>query len=318
MYIDMRNRPNTDRSPGWHYGLWLERIQEAERLGAAAVWLTEHHFFDDGYLPQCWTFAAAIAARTESVRIGSAVSLLPLHHPLDIAEQVALVDVISAGRVEAGFGVGYRVPEYRAFGGDFKRRYGVFAERIEEMRSAWGEGGGHGRRITPGPVQRPLPLWAGFGGPKGSRMAGRLGLGLQSLDRSLLDTYLEGLEEGGRPASEARMGGSLDFFLTEDPERAWNQIAPHVLYRWESYNRYMFEGTSREADPPQFYPEKIRDRFLIGTPDQVADGIRERTAGLPVTDVFGWSDYPGLADDVVERQIELAFTKLAPLLVEAP
>jgi alkanesulfonate monooxygenase SsuD/methylene tetrahydromethanopterin reductase-like flavin-dependent oxidoreductase (luciferase family) len=115
MYVDMRNPPHRRRPWASHYGRWLERIEEAERLGADAVWLTEHHFFDDGYLPQCWTLAAAIAARTHRIRIGTAVALLPLHNALEVAEQIALVDVISGGRVEPGFGVGYRKPEYSTF-----------------------------------------------------------------------------------------------------------------------------------------------------------------------------------------------------------
>src|SRR6476646_7043721 len=99
MYVDMRNPPEWSRPYAAHYGRWLERIEEAERLGAESVWLTEHHFFDDGYLPQLWTFAAAVAARTEHVRIGTAVNLLPLHTGIELAEQIALVDVISDGRV---------------------------------------------------------------------------------------------------------------------------------------------------------------------------------------------------------------------------
>src|SRR5207247_1723546 len=137
--------------------------------------------------PQLWTFAAAIAARTSRVRIGTAVNLLPLHSAIELAEQIALVDVISEGRVEPGFGVGYRKPEYRAFDGDFKRRYGVFAERVREIRALWGETPGAERTVTPPPVQQPIPMWAGVGGPMGARMAGRLGLGLQSSNRAIMD-----------------------------------------------------------------------------------------------------------------------------------
>src|SRR5689334_3527266 len=126
LYVDMRKAPKDGRSWSSHYGRWLERIEEAERLGSPAIWLTEHHFFDDGYLPQIWTMAAAIAARTKKIRIGSAVALLPLHSSIELAEQIALCDIISAGRIEPGFGVGYRRPEYQAFEGDFKHRYGVY------------------------------------------------------------------------------------------------------------------------------------------------------------------------------------------------
>jgi len=315
MYVDMRNAPAWRRPWGSHYGRWLERIEEAERLGADAVWLTEHHFFDDGYLPQCFTFAAAVAARTSRLRIGTAVALLPLHAPIELAEQVALVDVISDGRVEPGFGVGYRKPEYRAFGGDFKHRYRVFADGIRELRALWGEEPGATRTVTPAPLQRPVPMWGGFGGPMGARTAGRLGLGLQSIVPELHDEYLVGLAAGGHDASTARMAGQVEFFLSDDPDRAWAEIGEHVVYRWNSYNRYMFEGTSREADPPRYFDvDAVRDRFLIGTAEEVASVIRERTAGLPVTDIYSWSDYPGISDSLIDRHLELTFTQLAPLL----
>jgi alkanesulfonate monooxygenase SsuD/methylene tetrahydromethanopterin reductase-like flavin-dependent oxidoreductase (luciferase family) len=315
MYVDMRNPPRWPRPWARHYGRWLERIEEVEHLGAEAVWLTEHHFFDDGYLPQCWTFAAAIAARTSRIRIGTAVALLPLHSAIETAEQVALVDVISDGRVEPGFGVGYRKPEYVAFRGDFKRRYAVFAERIREMRALWGETEGAERTVTPAPLQRPMPMWGGFGGPMGARTAGRLGLGLQSLDRTLLDEYRAGLARGGYDSGAARLAGQIEFFLSDDPERAWAQIGEHAAYRWESYNRYMFEGTSREADAPRYFDAaRLRERFPIGTPEQIAEVIRQRTDGLPVTDVYSWSDYPGIPDELVDRHLQLTFSELAPLL----
>jgi alkanesulfonate monooxygenase SsuD/methylene tetrahydromethanopterin reductase-like flavin-dependent oxidoreductase (luciferase family) len=252
MYVDMRNAPAWGRPWSSHYGRWLERIEEGERLGAEAIWLTEHHFFDDGYLPQCWTFAAAIAARTSRIRIGTAVALLPLHTAIETAEQVALVDVISGGRVEPGFGVGYRKPEYQAFEADFKHRYGVFAERVREMRRLWGEKPGAPRTVTPAPVQNPIPLWGGFGGPMGARTAGRLGLGLQSMSPQLYEPYVEALEAHGHGRAAARMSGQVEFFISDDPEKTWAEIRDHVLYRWNSYNRYMFEGTRREADPPQY------------------------------------------------------------------
>jgi alkanesulfonate monooxygenase SsuD/methylene tetrahydromethanopterin reductase-like flavin-dependent oxidoreductase (luciferase family) len=315
MYVDMRNPPEWSRPYAAHYGRWLERIEEAERLGADAVWLTEHHFFDDGYLPQCFTYAAAIAARTSRIRIGTAVALLPLHRPIELAEQIAIVDIISDGRVEPGFGVGYRKPEYLAFEGDFKHRYGVFAEGIREMRRLWGEEPGAERTVTPPPIQQPVPMWGGFGGPMGARTAGRLGLGLQSIARELYEPYLIGLDAGGHDASTAKMAGQVEFFLSDDPERTWAEIGEHVVYRWNSYNRYMFEGTARAADPPRYFDlDAIKKRFVIGSAEEVAAVITKRVAGLPVTDMYTWSDYPGIADDLVDRHLELTFTQLAPRL----
>jgi alkanesulfonate monooxygenase SsuD/methylene tetrahydromethanopterin reductase-like flavin-dependent oxidoreductase (luciferase family) len=315
MYVDMRNAPQWARPWPQHYGRWLERIEEAERLGADAVWLTEHHFFDDGYLPQCFTFAAAIAARTERIRIGTAVALLPLHAPIELAEQIALVDVISDGRIEPGFGVGYRKPEYLAFGGDFKRRYTVFADGIRELRRLWGEEPGADRTVTPPPVQRPMPMWGGFGGPMGARTAGRLGLGLQTIDRELYTEYQQGLVAGGHDPATARLSGGTEFFCCDDPDKMWSEIGEHVVYRWNSYNRHMFEGTRREAEAPRFFDvDALRSRFLMGTPAQIADTLRERTDGLPVTDLYAWSDFPGMSDELIDRHLHLTFSELAPLL----
>jgi alkanesulfonate monooxygenase SsuD/methylene tetrahydromethanopterin reductase-like flavin-dependent oxidoreductase (luciferase family) len=318
LYADMRNRPGSGNTAAQHYGRWLERFQDADRRGCASIWLTEHHFFDDDYLPQIWTLAAAIAAKTERVRIGSAVALLTLHNVLDTAEQVALVDVLSNGRAEPGFGVGYRKLEYQAYEGDFKHRYGVFRQRIPQLRALWGEEPADGvRTITPAPVQRPMPLWGGFGGPQGARLAGELGLGLQSLDPTLLAPYREGLAASGRDPAQAQMSGHMDIFVTDDPERAWAELAPHVAYRWDSYNRHAVQGTRREHEPVEpIDVEARRGGFLLGTADQIIAAIRERTAGLPVTEIYAWADYPGLPEDTVERHLELLMTEVAPRLAK--
>ena len=317
MYLEMKNPPAWKRPWPQHYGRWLERIAEADRLGADAVWLTEHHFFDDGYLPQCWTLAAAIVARTKSMRIGSAVTLLPLHPSIDLAEQIALVDVISGGRAEPGFGVGYRKSEYIGYGCDFNHRYDEFAKRIHQLRRFWGEEPGAATTVTPGPIQQPLPMWAGFGGPKGARTAGQLGLGLLSIDPALLEPYREGLAAGGRDPSTARMANHVELFLTDDPERAWAQIEAHVVYRWRSLNRYMFglkESEAEDVTHPYFEKEAILKRVLLGTPEQVAATLREHIGDLPVTDLYLFSDFPGLPDELIDQNLELAFTRLAPLL----
>ena len=111
------------------------------------------------------------------------------------------------------------------------------------------------------------------------------------------------------------MAGGLEFFCSDDPERTWAEIGDHVVYRWNSYNRYMFEGTSRAADPPQHFDlAAVKDRFLIGSPEQIAAAVRERIEGLPVTDIYTWSDYPGIADELIDQHLQLTFSELAPLL----
>src|SRR3979490_673520 len=99
LYLDMRNPPQWRRPWARHYGRWIELIEEADRLGTDSIWLSEHHFFEDGYLAQPLVFAAAVAARTKRARIGTAVMLPALKQAAQLAEEAALVDLISDGRL---------------------------------------------------------------------------------------------------------------------------------------------------------------------------------------------------------------------------
>jgi alkanesulfonate monooxygenase SsuD/methylene tetrahydromethanopterin reductase-like flavin-dependent oxidoreductase (luciferase family) len=123
LLFDLRNPEQWHRPWAGHYARTLEWCEEADQRGVGGLWFTEHHLFEDGYLPQPLTFAAAVAARTRRARIGTSVVLPALHHPVDLAEQAALVDLISGGRLELGLGAGYRVPEYQLLGADFGRRF---------------------------------------------------------------------------------------------------------------------------------------------------------------------------------------------------
>src|SRR5215472_5746623 len=122
----------------------IDLVVDAERRGAHAVWLTEQHGFEDGYLSQPLALAAALAVRTKSMRIGTAVLLAPLRHPLHVAEEAVLVDVLSDGRLELGLGAGYVRPEFEAFGADEARRYLVTEACVRRLQRllAGGEPGG--------------------------------------------------------------------------------------------------------------------------------------------------------------------------------
>jgi alkanesulfonate monooxygenase SsuD/methylene tetrahydromethanopterin reductase-like flavin-dependent oxidoreductase (luciferase family) len=162
------------------YAECFEEIEEAERIGYAGVWLSEHHFVDDGYLPSPLVVAAAIAARTERVTIGTNVLLLPMHHSLRVAEDAAVVDLISGGRFVLGVGQGYVQHEFEVLGFNRKNRPSLFEEGVEIIRRAWEEGsiGYEGKRwrfedlpFEPRPGRRP-PIYIGaFAGPAIDRAA---------------------------------------------------------------------------------------------------------------------------------------------------
>ena len=318
VYFDLRNAPRWPQDPARLYAFTLELCEEAEGLGAHSVWLSEHHLFDDGYLPQPLTFAAAVAARTTRVRIGTAVLLAPLHGAAEIAEQVAIVDLVRDGRVELGLGAGYRVPEFELFGADLAARYRVTDARVGELRAIWAEG-----RVTPAPVQPRIPIWLGYQGPQGARRAGRMGEGLLSANAALHPPYADGLRDGGHDPASGRMVGSFQGFVSDDPDRDWPEVSRHLAYQLDSYRRYLVEGTDAPAPKP-VDPEWVRARdtdaplasFLYGTPDDVAQAVRARTAGAPVETVFFWASVGGMSEATSLQHVQTLCTRLAPLLAD--
>ena len=166
LYFDLRNPPAWEVPWAQHYARALETMEQAEALGASALWLTEHHFFADGYLPQPLTMAAAVAARTTRVRIGTAVYLPLLRNPVQVAEEAAIVDILSGGRLDLGIGVGYQPAEFAAFGARMNRRFADLESHVGALRSPAGP-------VTPKPIQVTAPVVGGFSraprGPPGRR-----------------------------------------------------------------------------------------------------------------------------------------------------
>ncbi len=317
IYFDLRNPPGWPTDSNRLYGFTLEMCQEAERLGCASIWLSEHHLFDDGYLPQPLTFAAAVAARTHEARIGTAIVIAPLHHPAALAEQASIVDIVSNGRLDLGLGAGYRVPEFDLFGADLSKRYTTTDDCARQLRDLW-------RQITPSPVQDRVPIWMGYQGPKGARRAGRLGEGLLCANADLWPQYRAGLVEAGHDPATGRMAGGINGWVTDDPEGDWPLVAKHVAAQFDSYRRHMVEGTDIPV-PRAVDPERLRSRatargpldsIMYGTPAEVAAQIRSLTAGAPVSDVFLWASLAGMPEDQVARGVQTICTGLAPLLTD--
>src|ERR1700738_4958147 len=182
LMFSFRNPPKWKKPWADVYESQLEQTKLAEDLGYDTVWLTEHHFAEDGYSPSLMTLAGAVAAKTQRVRIGTFLLLLPLHNAVRVAEDAATVDVISRGRFDLGIGKGYARHEFLGYGIPSKERASRFEEGIDVMRGIWTQEpfsfqGKHYNlqniRLTPKPVQHPPP--AALGGrsqSKGCRSRG--------------------------------------------------------------------------------------------------------------------------------------------------
>ena len=302
IYFDLRD-PVPWRV-GWStiYGRSIEAAEEAERLGLRSVWLTEHHLFEDGYLPQPLVFAAALAARTRRLRIGTAVLLAPLRPAIDIAEQAAVVDQLSGGRLELGLGAGYRVPAYDAFGVAPDERFALLEDRALEVRALWAEG-----RVTPTPCQESLPIWIGAHGSRGAALAGRVGAGLLAVNPALWEPYLEAYAAAGHERPAPKASGPWSVVLADDPERTRAIVQPYADHQWEVYDAYAREGVSGRQLTVLF------ERRGTGSPpptrvvtvDEAVAGLRALAEKLPVGEVFVYERVAGTPDDVAARHVEL-------------
>ncbi len=308
LLYDFRNPPR------WHvpaerlYAETLDHIQAAEAMGFDVAWVTEHHFIDDEYLPSVIPAAAAIAARTSRITIGTAVLLLPLHDALRVAEDAAVVDVLSGGRLRLGLGLGYKVEEFEAFGVPRRARASLMDEGIEVIRRAWADGpasfeGSHYNfrdiNVTPKPVQRPGPeIWLAGRAEAPVRRAARVGDGLIAVGGpDLYAMYSDALAPEGKPGP-ANLAAFASSYPTPDPEATWSEIGPHYMHRRENYADWY--GTAADLPSDVAWKQMVaslgdrgtRDRVLK-SPEAVVEEVRALEA-LGVTSLLYFATFPGL------------------------
>jgi alkanesulfonate monooxygenase SsuD/methylene tetrahydromethanopterin reductase-like flavin-dependent oxidoreductase (luciferase family) len=179
---------NNQREPNQFVSDILEEAVYAERVGLHSAWIGEHHFSTLGVLSCPDLVLANVAARTTRIRLAPAVTVLPLHHPIRVAEQWATLDLLSGGRVDFAAGRGYDRREYAPFNVSFEDNQTIFEEGMELVRRLWSSDGAishHGKyyqfegvAITPRPIQRPIPAYIGSFSKPSIELAGRLGCGL--------------------------------------------------------------------------------------------------------------------------------------------
>jgi probable F420-dependent oxidoreductase len=311
------------------YAECFEEIEESERLGFTGLWLSEHHFVDDGYLPSPLVVAAAIAARTRRLTIGTNVLLLPMHHPLRVAEDAAVVQLISGGRFVLGVGQGYVQHEFEALGFDRKYRPSLLEEGVEVIKHAWEEGstGYEGKRwrfddlpFEPRPEKRP-PIYVGaFADPAIDR-AVRLADGFLASTGggALADTYRrvrEALARHGRDDEDFPFIASGVVYVHEDPERALADVAPAISYQ---RSRYAEWGTDRDRPRPEpVRPEDLPwERYLVGSPDEVAEGLIRLHQEAPYDHYCFWGRLPGITHEQALANARLFASEVIPKVRDA-
>jgi len=231
------------------YAAALEMAEWGERNGCMAVQVSEHHGSPDGYLPAPLTLATAMAARTRTLSIQVAALVLPLHDPIELAEQMAVLDILSGGRVSYVCALGYRPEEYAMFGREMRRRGERMDACLAALRQAFRgepfEFEGRPVQVTPRPLTPGGPtLLLGGGSPAAVRRAARFGLGMitQGGDPQLQELYLEACAEAGTTPGlfvNPPAGSVLSAFVAEDPDAAWREMGPYLLRDAQRYAAWL-------------------------------------------------------------------------------
>lgn len=324
LWYDFRNPERWRRPFEQMYSEYLDQIATAESLGYGSVWLTEHHFCEDGYTPSPLVILSAIGQRTRRMRLGTNLMILPLHDPIRIAEDSATLSLLTGGRFDLGVGIGYKQSEFAQFGRELKQRPSLVEEAIEIIRRGWsGETVDfEGKRfrvdkhkITPCPEHLPRIFLGGMSEPAIDRAA-RIADGFLSTGGIGQDMYIESLRRNGKdPASGTIVAGHWAI-ISEDPERELARIGEHLLYQANEYIRWGAFG------PPETTPlfetpaaAVANGLYELWDAEQAVTNLNALIDTYPqVKDIHFWAQFPGESVESGQRRLEYIAAKVLPRL----
>ena len=327
----------------------LAQICLADELGFETAWLAEGHFqLDHCANPSPQLLNAAIAVRTERIRLGTAVTLLPIHNPLRIAEEAAVLDVLSGGRVELGVGRGFHKRHFTAYGVSYDERTARLAEGLEVLRLAWAdppltyEGryyDYHDIPVTPKPLQGAnIPIRMAAESDESIELAAQRGLPiltainssrwekLRHLTQKYRDLRAEATGDPGSPTDNTLQ---VPVYVAEDGDRARAEAQPSILQWWKVAGETIRASYApRGADPSTIdyslarttlesadlsYEEIVDELAAVGNPDEVAAQIERLTDAFSCGQIMCWFNWGGLiSHEKVRASMRLFMQEVAP------
>ncbi|HEX5948218.1 MAG TPA: LLM class flavin-dependent oxidoreductase [Actinomycetota bacterium] len=313
----------------------VELSRLAETLGYDSVWVSEHHGSSDGYLPSLLPMLAGLATATDRVQLGTGVILTPFHHPLRLAEDAAVVDLLSGGRLILGLGLGWREEEFRMFEIPIRERVRRTTETVEILRKAWtGRRFDHeGRafrldrvKVTPAPAREPgPPIYLGGFVEDAVRRAGRLGDGyIRSRGglehaRDSLAVAEDGAREAGKDPDALGFAQLHNAFVWQDGD-AWEVVRRGATHQLGVYDAWREGADTPDIDTLEPAPqdeEQVRRLTPAGDPRAILRALR------PWVDAFADRNefhlvvrfhYPGMDLETAGRAVELFGEEVLPAL----
>lgn len=265
------------------YEACLEQCAWADAHGFNGVRLHEHHRSDDGYLPAPVVMAAVIAGRTRRLALRCSVIVLPLHDPIELAEQLAVLDNASRGRLEVVVGAGYVSEEFAMFGRRVHDRVQLMERNVTALRRALSgeefEFEGRPVKVRPRPYQgRTIPVVMGGSSPQAARRAARIADGFEPAPRKFLDDYRAECKRLGKPTGwHPGPGHHLRLLhVAKDPDRAWARMKRHAEHENNSYMAWTTPAGTKVGYESVEDPDELRTRGLyhVVTPEECVQLVR--------------------------------------------
>ena len=318
---------------GRFYHEALEEVVLGEELGFHSVWMEEHHGIKDHYWPSPLMVLAGFATRTSRVRLGTDVVVLPFHHPVKVAEDAAMLDVISNGRLTLGVAIGYRPDEFALFGVSPERRGARFEEQLTIMRRLWTEDAVtfegeffrlRDAQIEPKPVQAGgIPVYLGAWGPLGMKRAATLADAwipgpVADLPKILAarEQYDAALRQVGKDPAAVPRPLNREVVIAATEERARELAERHLMvnYRDEygggTWNHPLIHGQA--AEMTSRLDAIGKDRFIVGTPEQCIEQIRLFRDAVGADELICRLFFPGMPHAHIMEELRLLASEVMP------
>jgi alkanesulfonate monooxygenase SsuD/methylene tetrahydromethanopterin reductase-like flavin-dependent oxidoreductase (luciferase family) len=296
----------------------LEQYRWADRVGLDLLVVTEHHGVGDGWTPAPLTLAAMIVASTERSAVFVSALVLPLHDPVRVAEQIAVIDRVAPGRLSTVVAAGYRREEFEMAGVDFARRGRLLEDYVDVLRRAWTgepfEWQGRTITVTPRPATEPHPaIFLGGGTEVAARRAARLGVPLfpQIADPRLDEWYADEAAKAGTSGFVMQPAGPTFVWATDDPDKAWSEIGSYLLYETQTYAAWQvgLVGSANMVEADTVDDLRRAPNILVGIPDDLVAAWE----ALPAAAAFVLHPLAGgIPPDLAWQSLELFETAVLP------
>jgi alkanesulfonate monooxygenase SsuD/methylene tetrahydromethanopterin reductase-like flavin-dependent oxidoreductase (luciferase family) len=278
------------------YGEFPDHVRKVDDLGYDYAFVAEHHFVSQGVMPSPMLAVAVAATVTRRIRVGSHLVLLPLYNPVRLAEECAILDRLSGGRMILGVGAGYRPEEFAAYGVPRSSRSRRMEDGIGILRTAWSddllrsEENEAGVSVVPKPsTPGGPPIWVGGFGPQAIDRAVRLGdaylmggAGAVPSDEPY-ERYRQALDLHGKTQSDVKLVGNRIVHCAETDEQAWDEIRLAILDRHNKYAGWFETAKDRPGVKPVSTPEELsRDEYIVGSPATCIRLLEKYLARFPV------------------------------------